>query len=29
MNKNEIKGKIERAKGAVKEKAGRIADNRS
>jgi uncharacterized protein YjbJ (UPF0337 family) len=27
MNKKEIKGKVERAKGAVKEKAGRIAKN--
>jgi uncharacterized protein YjbJ (UPF0337 family) len=27
MNKNEIKGKVERAKGAVKEKAGRVTDN--
>jgi uncharacterized protein YjbJ (UPF0337 family) len=27
MNKNEIKGKVQRAKGAVKEKAGQVADN--
>jgi uncharacterized protein YjbJ (UPF0337 family) len=27
MNKNEIKRKVERAKGAVKEKAGSVADN--
>jgi uncharacterized protein YjbJ (UPF0337 family) len=27
MNKNEIKGKIERAKGALKETAGRAANN--
>jgi uncharacterized protein YjbJ (UPF0337 family) len=28
MNKNEVKGKIERAKGAVKQKAGEVTGNR-
>jgi uncharacterized protein YjbJ (UPF0337 family) len=28
MNKNEVKGKIERAKGAVKQKAGQAMGNR-
>src|SRR5690242_150185 len=27
MNKHEVKGKIERAKGAVKEKAGQVTNN--